>query len=50
MVADGERVVSFPVGRNVHRDGILDLCIVPAEVDSGVLGRMKAQSERFMRD
>ena len=37
MVADGERVVSFPVGRNVHRDGILDLCIVPAEVDSGVL-------------
>ena len=50
MVADGERVVSFPVGRNVHRDGILDLCIVPAEVDSGVLARMKAQSERFMRD
>ncbi len=29
MVADGERVVSFPVGRNVHRDGILDLCFVP---------------------
>ena len=50
MVADGERVVSFPVGRNVHRDGILDLCIVPAEVDSGVLARMKAQSERFMHD
>ena len=50
MVADGERVVSFPVGRNVHRAGILDLCIVPAEVDSGVLARMKAQSERFMRD
>ncbi|MDR3963914.1 MAG: 5-(carboxyamino)imidazole ribonucleotide synthase [Alistipes sp.] len=50
MVADGERVVSFPVGRNVHRDGILDLCIVPAEVDFGVLARMKAQSERFMRD
>ena len=29
MVSDGERVVSFPIGRNVHRDGILDLCFVP---------------------
>ncbi len=24
------RVVTFPIGRNVHRDGILDLCFVPA--------------------
>ena len=50
VVGDGRETVCFPVGRNVHRDGILDLCIVPAEVDSGVLARMKAQSERFMRD
>ena len=50
MVADAERVVSFPVGRNIHRDGILDLCIVPAETDPQVLERMKAESERFMRD
>lgn len=50
MVADAERVVSFPIGRNIHRDGILDLCVVPAEVDGEVLGRMKAQSERFMRE
>lgn len=49
MVSDGERVVSFPVGRNVHRDGILDLCIVPAEADGAVLERMKSESERFMR-
>ena len=48
MVADAERVVSFPVGRNIHRDGILDLCIVPAETDPQVLERMKAESERFM--
>ena len=27
MVADDERVVSFPIGRNIHRDGILDLCV-----------------------
>ena len=31
MVSDGERVIHFPIGRNVHRDGILDLCFVPAE-------------------
>ena len=49
MVADRERIVSFPIGRNVHRDGILDLCFVPAEVDAEVLRRMKEQSERFMR-
>ena len=49
MVADRERIVSFPIGRNVHRDGILDLCFVPAEVDAAVLRRMKEQSERFMR-
>ena len=50
MVADRDRVVSFPVGRNIHRDGILDLSIVPAAADAEVLERMKAQSERFMRD
>ena len=50
MVADEEQVVSFPVGRNIHRDGILDLCIVPAGADPLVLERMKCASERFMRD
>ena len=50
MVADRERVVSFPVGRNIHRDGILDLSIVPAAASREVLDRMKAQSERFMRE
>lgn len=50
LVSDGGRVVSFPVGRNIHRDGILDLCIVPAAVDPQLLERMKTQSERFMRE
>lgn len=50
MVCDGERVISFPIGRNVHSGGILDLCIVPAEVDAAVLGQLKEQSERFMRE
>ena len=50
MVADRERVVSFPVGRNVHRDGILDLSIVPAGDGAEVAERMRRESERFMRE
>ncbi len=49
LVSDGERVVSFPVGRNVHRDGILDLCFVPAEgLDAGLDARLRATGEQFM--
>ncbi|MDE5708959.1 MAG: 5-(carboxyamino)imidazole ribonucleotide synthase [Alistipes sp.] len=51
MVADGERAVTFPVGRNVHRDGILDLCCVPAEGLAPELERRIRQTgERFMRE
>ena len=50
MVSDGERVIHFPIGRNVHRDGILDLCFVPAEgMDDGLRSRMAAAGERFMK-
>lgn len=42
------RTIHFPVGRNIHRDGILDLCVVPAEMPAGVLERLVADSERFM--
>lgn len=31
MVRDGKDTIHFPIGRNVHKGGILDLCIVPAE-------------------
>ena len=50
LVSDGERVICFPVGRNIHKDGILDLCIVPAEMPDQVRERMVSQSKRFMRD
>ena len=50
MVSNGERVIHFPIGRNVHRDGILDLCIVPApRMDDAVRARLVEQSEAFMR-
>lgn len=49
LVGDGERFVRFPVGRNIHRDGILDLTIVPPGADEGVIGRMADESQAFMR-
>ena len=30
MVRDGQKSIHFPIGRNIHKGGILDLCIVPA--------------------
>lgn len=48
LVRDGRRTVSFPVGRNIHRDGILDLCVVPAAMPEELRDRMVAASERFM--
>ncbi len=50
MVASKDEVVSFPVGRNVHRDGILDLCFVPAELSDTVREKLRRQSEHFMRE
>lgn len=49
MVGDGERIISFPVGRNIHKDGILDLCIVPAPVSSEILEKIDSKSKEFMR-
>ncbi len=50
MVSDGQRIVSFPIGRNIHREGILDLCLVPApQMDEAVRAKLVEQSEAFMR-
>lgn len=48
MVSDGGRTIHFPVGRNSHKEGILDLCVVPAAMDPAVERRMVAESVRFM--
>lgn len=47
---DSAGYVHFPVGRNIHSEGILDLCIVPApEMDDDMRRRMIEMSEEFMR-
>ena len=51
MVGEGANIVSFPIGRNIHSKGILDLSIVPApEMGDDVRRHMEEQSVRFMRD
>ncbi len=47
--SDAQSIV-FPMGRNVHRQGILDLSIVPAEISAELRDRIVAQSKRFMEE
>ena len=39
--ADDGTAVTFPVGRNVHRDGILASTTVPADIDTSLAGRAR---------
>ena len=56
MVRDGENTIHFPIGRNVHKGGILDLCVVPAEtlytgeepVPTELCSRIVNACEQFM--
>lgn len=59
MVRDGQKNIHFPIGRNIHKGGILDLCIVPAETlyingdqsnpeQTPLCGRIVDACEKFM--
>ncbi len=50
IVRGKEDITLFPIGRNIHRDGILDLCVVPAELSEELSDKIKAQSKRFMEE
>lgn len=49
VVADGRDTICFPVGRNIHRGWILDLCVVPAAMDGALRERIESESRRFMQ-
>jgi 5-(carboxyamino)imidazole ribonucleotide synthase len=58
MVSDGERIINFPIGKNIHTGGILDLCIItePTEnppVRAGLkptlINKIETISKDFMR-
>ena len=59
MVRDGQKTIHFPIGRNIHKGGILDLCIVPVETlyvtgnqsnpeQTPLCGRIVEACEKFM--
>lgn len=59
MVRDGQKTIHFPIGRNIHKGGILDLCIVPAGTlyvagnqsnpeQTPLCGRIADACEKFM--
>ncbi len=47
-VRSAQEMTIFPVGRNIHRDGILDLCVVPAELSDELHAKIESQCRRFM--
>lgn len=47
-VSDGSNCVVFPIGRNIHKSGILDLCVVPAAMSQTLHSRIVELSRRFM--
>jgi len=49
MVSDGRHIINFPIGRNIHKDGILDLCIVPAPISDDLRKKIETLSKDFMR-
>ncbi len=50
IVRGDQNSVVFPMGRNVHRQGILDLSIVPAEISEVLRVKIEEQSKRFMEE
>ncbi len=49
-VRSGDQMTVFPVGRNIHRDGILDLCVVPAQLSQALHSKIESQCRRFMSE
>ncbi|MDD2430366.1 MAG: 5-(carboxyamino)imidazole ribonucleotide synthase [Firmicutes bacterium] len=48
MVRDGDKTIVFPIGKNIHKNGILDLSIVPTKLSRDLENRLKEASVRFM--
>lgn len=55
MVCNGQDIIHFPVARNIHRDGILDLSVVPTSGlqrdgrENDTCRRMMSACENFMK-
>ncbi len=50
MVNDEKQVINFPISRNVHKGGILDLSILPSGMSSDLEQRIISASKNFMKE
>lgn len=48
LIRDKEKIIHFPMGRNIHKDGILDLTITPYEPLKETEQEIIKKSEEFM--
>ena len=48
LIRDKEKIIHFPISRNIHKQGILDLSIVPANIDKNLEERIIKKSEEFL--
>jgi len=48
MIRSKDQIIHFPISRNIHKNGILDLSIVPAKIDKKLEEEMIKQSINFM--
>jgi 5-(carboxyamino)imidazole ribonucleotide synthase len=50
VVSNGVQTICFPSTENIHRNGILDLTIIPSERVTSLSDKISAMSIRFMED
>lgn len=49
LIGQEDNIVCLPVGHNIHKDGILDICEVPYKDHDNIQERIKASSIDFMK-
>jgi 5-(carboxyamino)imidazole ribonucleotide synthase len=49
MIRSHDQIIHFPVGRNIHKDGILDISAVPVKMEESTLTEIIKRSEDFMK-
>lgn len=50
MIGEGDKIVALPVGHNIHKEGILDICEVPFNISNEMADAMKTKSIEFMKN
>ncbi len=48
MVRDRETTTIFPIGQNIHRRGVLDICVVPAKMNDTLKSNIERSAQTFM--